>query len=71
MRHGGRGGGERQPGDPLLRSITVPFTEEELVLIAERAAAHGVAVLEFLRYCALAQATPLELGTADRPRGAR
>lgn len=58
-------------GEPGSRAIAVPFTDEELALITERAAAHGVVVLEFLRYCALTQATPLELGAAGPSGGSR
>jgi hypothetical protein len=48
----------------------VLLTEEELRVVAERAAAHGMVVLEFLRYCVLSRTTPLEDGTG-RSQGSR
>jgi hypothetical protein len=40
--------------------VTVTFTEMELALILERAAAHDLTVLEFMRFVALCCPTPLE-----------
>lgn len=48
--------------DPGLRAVPVPFAEEELALLAERAAAHRLPVVEFIRMCALCRLTPLEMG---------
>jgi hypothetical protein len=47
-------------GDPELRALTLPFSEEELTLLSDRAAAHGVSILDFVRLCALTKPTPLE-----------
>ncbi len=58
-------------GDGLARAVTVLFTSEELSVLTERAAAHGMVVLEFLRYCVLARITPLEHGPGRRSRGSR
>jgi hypothetical protein len=66
----GGDGEQTQAVAPVSRSITVPFTDRELALIAERAAAHGLSALEFLRFCALSQPTVLE-ASVHRRRGAR
>jgi len=50
-----------------VRALTVPFSEEELALLAERAAAHSMPVLDFVRACALTRATPLEAPSAAPP----
>jgi hypothetical protein len=51
--------------DPNLRALDIPFTEQELAILAERAAAHRVPVLDFVRWCVLARTTPIE--TPARP----
>ncbi len=44
----------------ILRTIGVPFTAQEIGLLAERAAAHGLALVDFVRFCTLSNPTPLE-----------
>lgn len=46
--------------DPDSTALGVPFTAEELALLTERAAAHGVPVVELVRFCALTTLTPME-----------
>jgi hypothetical protein len=52
--------------DPAGEAIAVPFTKEELAVLSNRAAAHRLTVLEFVRFCVLSRPTPLE----DVPRAA-
>jgi hypothetical protein len=47
-------------GDPGLRAVAVPFTDQEFQLLSARAAAHGVAAVDFLRICALMLPTARE-----------
>jgi hypothetical protein len=50
-----------------LNALAVPFSEEELALLTERAAAHGMAVIEFIRACTLYRLTPLEAPIGHAP----
>jgi hypothetical protein len=43
-----------------VEAVTVGFTKQELTLLSERAAAHGLTVLEFMRFAALCCPTSLE-----------
>lgn len=46
--------------DPDSTALAVPFTIDEFALLTERAAAHGVPVVELVRFCALTTLTPKE-----------
>jgi hypothetical protein len=50
----------------ILRTINVPFTAQEIGLLAERAAAHGLALVDFVRFCSLSNPTPLEAASVRR-----
>ena len=45
---------------PDSTALVVPFKTEEVALLTERAAAHGVPVVELVRFCALTTLTPME-----------
>lgn len=47
--------------DPTMVAATIPFTDRELRLVSERAAAHGMSFVDFVRACALTQPTWLEV----------
>jgi hypothetical protein len=46
--------------DTAIEAIAVPFTKAELALVSNRAAAHRLTFLEFVRFCVLTTPTPLE-----------